>query len=273
MDENRIKYIVNETVLKTINEALFIHEFNRIPIKELKRQYCDYFFYRNGVNSYDELINKASVNEDKGYSVPLNKVRSEIISKYNLREWQFKIIKGKNEVEIAVIIPKFGDNEYYIEKEMDEYGYFKSFQKVFEKEDMLWCYMRFEPTYQEDVTENVKEIGSLIHITPTSNVQSIKANGFVPKSENDVYNYPERVYFLKGNLNRDRLIKIAKGFRQYKEQFEKQSLYTFITIDTTKITEDVRFFADPNMTDAVYTYSTVPSSTIISEENVDLNNE
>lgn len=51
----------------------------------------------------------------------------------------------------------------------------------------------FEPIYDCDITKEIlKTEKYLIHLTSEKNIEKIKKIGLVPKSKNNIFNYPEK---------------------------------------------------------------------------------
>lgn len=101
----------------------------------------------------------------------------------------------------------------------------------------LYLTLQFEPIHQNNVTDEIKEIEkTLIHLTPFYYVGKIKHIGFSPRSKNKQFGYPDRVYFLKGSIDRDKLLEIAERLNYSNENKTNNGKYAIMTIDTEKNT-------------------------------------
>lgn len=147
-----------------------------------------------------------------------------------------------------VCIPVIYDNLKLIEKAMSLCGYFLSYPKKDKIEDGLYNWLQFEPRFQEDESKKIrKSEHMLIHLTPYYNLKNIKKIGFSPRCKNTLFNYPSRLYFLKGSLNKQEIENI--GYQLCKENNSignKNKKYVLITLDLKKIPNDTKMYSDLN---------------------------
>jgi hypothetical protein len=125
--------------------------------------------------------------------------------------------------------------------------------------------------FDVDSTESIyqqKKQKFLFHITPLVNLEKIKNIGLTPKTNSKLAYHPERVYFLK-NIENENFIKnfIGKLFVNNKNNIELKEKYVVLRIDLdkelkTEIKPKIRFFADPNMSGAVYTLENISPNSI-----------
>lgn len=119
---------------------------------------------------------------------------------------------------------------------------------------------QFEPKYQ-DMSYNHNEIGNYIyHVTTPSFFQKIQKQGFIPKSRNKNYNYPPRCYFFTVN---DKAL--MRWFMIESGKLKGGQDCVILTLDTSKIKNDVKFWMDKLFDSdiAVYTYDNIPFSAIV----------
>lgn len=264
IDEAYIRQLVEKCVRETLDKdklkSIFLQRLQNIPFEEQEKLFLNemYIFIPYSMSSPLFEWNKR-INEDEKLSLPLDTVKDAIIKQYHFKEWQFVIQTMENKVDIAIIIP---NTDTYIERltdDMHSMGYFCSLSENITSNGLTYKVMRFEPLYQTNIRE--KELGdSLYHLTPSSNVDSIKRNGLIPMSNNKYFNYPNRVYFLKNNIGIGEIRRLAKGFRN---STQSQEDYSLIVVDVNKIPNNVSFHDDPNLENSVYTYDKISASSIV----------
>jgi len=142
---------------------------------------------------------------------------------------------------------------------MNAFGYFKS---DIIKEDIIndikWIAIQFEPKFQDVI--NYKIIHNhkyLYHLSPTKYENKILKNGLIPKSKNDKFNYPYRVYLLMDknetfNINKTYLISVAKMLLNSRtslitNQYINDNEYTIYQIDISKLNKNINFYYDANL--------------------------
>lgn len=266
LSEEQLRAIIKEEIKKVIvnnNNKIISIDFTSITYEQAKNQYVDYT-QLHGFPNYSSTINNFSkknnsILESSG-SKSLDEVKKEIINKYFLDDWQFRIITAKNNIEIAMIIPQIYKNEQLINNDMEMMGYFNSISKNVVINGFRYIQMQFEPKYQDNIFNEVKNMGILYHSTLTINVNNIKQNGFMPSSKNNLFNYPNRIYFSKGNSDIRSLIDITIQLSKVNKQ--NYDDYSIIVIDTNKIPDNIRFYYNPNYQEGVFTEDSIPSNTI-----------
>lgn len=266
LTEERLRKIIKEEIKKALNnnKKKFINiDFSNITYEQAKKQYVDYTKIHAFPN-FSSTINNFSLKDnsivESSGSKPLSEVKKEIINKYFLDDWQFRIITSMNNIDIAIIIPQIYKNHSLIKDDMETMGYFNSISKPIVINGFNYIQMQFEPTYQDDILNDVKNMGILYHSTLTSNINNIKQKGFIPSSKNNFFDYPDRIYFSKGNTDMKCLINITVQLANVNKQ--NVTDYSIIVIDTSKIPDNVKFYYDPNYQDGVFTEDTLPSNVI-----------
>ncbi len=187
-------------------------------------------------------------------------VKEQLLEYFPLEKEQIEIINRKHDINFIVIyIPDIAINLQLIEKTMNAFGYFKS--DIIKEEvinDIKWVAIQFEPKFQDVITYEIKHNHKyLYHISPTKYEHKILKNGLIPKSKNDKFNYPYRVYLLMDkdnsfNLNKTYLISIAKMLLGSKlnlvnNQYVNDNEYTIYQIDISKLNNNINFYYDTNL--------------------------
>lgn len=149
-------------------------------------------------------------------------------------------------------------------KSFDSCGYYLStFYWTEDKNDGVY---QFEPKYREEDLKG-KEIGDyLYHITTANHYNKIMKQGFIPKSRSKKFNYPPRCYFFTEDD-----IEFMKEFMINSGKVKYNSELIVITIDTSKLNDDIKFWDDQLFVGediAVYTYDNIPTSAIINVEKI-----
>lgn len=253
--------------LNDSNKDVDTHQIENVSIDELKRQYIDYNLFRN-ICSHDNPLYTIKEDKEDGSSRPLGEVQNAMVDKYQFHDWQFIIRQGRNNIEVCLVIPLLGDNVQMVKKDMDKFGYFCSHEDEYRKENLVYLMMKFEPMYQDNVSNIIREYEFLYHATPTENIPQIMSQGITPKSQNNLFSYPERVFLIKGDVTEEGQNLIAQNLFRFSDRKETEIEYTILTIDVDSIPKNIPFYFDPNHEHGVFTNETIPSSCIVSQRNV-----
>lgn len=252
-----IREVLNRHVLKSKKNILDIEtvfRFSEIPTSELYDQYVDYSFeykssgYRYYVDLFEDRLSFARAVEAK----------SEMIRIYGMKDWQIRIVQGYNNVEVILLFAGLFKNSTIIKKEMKRLGFFPSMSSWKRRGLMLWRAIKFEPYCQEDLSSEAKTFQYLYHISPSRNHESILMNGLLPKSDNNIFDYPNRVYVLYGDIDMTNLVYLARQLHS-KPQNIKDSKYNVYSIDTNKLPSSVSFYGYPNYPKGYFTSDLIPS--------------
>lgn len=222
------------------------------------------------------------LNETLLHSLPAKKVCRWIKEYFKIEDDKIFItnIENVNIINVRTYLTKL-DPEL-IEKAANYLGWFLSTPKLKYIEKMQEEYnegkrddqellLQFEPKHQPDITDELKNSGEmLIHISPSYYLGKIKSIGFSPRTKNRLYDYPDRVYFLKSSISDDELIDIAERLNYHNVSKGNKGDYFKITIDPNKMPSIVRFYKDTNSKYGVYTTFNVPPETIINIEKLQL---
>lgn len=113
----------------------------------------------------------------------------------------------------------------------------------------------FKPRFQtDDCTDDVRTRCRFVyHLTPASNFDKILKNGFVPKSENMLFSYPDRVYFFLGNNLKRKSLNLMKTV--WKSHGSPEAVV--LMVDLEKVPEDVIFRTDFDADEAIFTHDNI----------------
>ena len=137
----------------------------------------------------------------------------------------------------------------------------------------------FEPKFNYDITEDIKnKISYLYHVSPEIYKDKILRQGFVPKSKNASFDYPDRVYLLllTGNpINQAKNFALSLAQRvKWKEDLSSPGeypMYVLYAIDVSKLQQGTRIYRDPISKYGVYTFSNIPPDAIAGSMNINPN--
>lgn len=182
---------------------------------------------------------------------------------------------------IIATIPTIGSNFNIICNLMNACGWFLGHPK-YNSENYpknVLATLQFEPKFQPQSRDVLGNEKFLLHITQAKNVPKIKRIGLVPSSKNQMFNYPDRIYLIKGGVHMSKIIGLAGMLcyvnknEDYKNGIAIKEDYSVLKIDVAKIPEKTKFAIDPNFADGVYTTDNIPPSAIVSEEKFTITNQ
>ena len=203
-------------------------------------------------------------------------VKDIIVRKFGLDETQFQIMEMNGAKVCCVFLPLKAskDDKSNIINTMKACGYFMS-----GKESVSGVYkclvLTFEPKYQDNVSfDVVHNYKYLYHTTPTRNLKHILKNGLIPKSNNSIFQYNDRIFLIPSNdeIPSNDLISFFKTIRSNKNFYAKVNAdekpfvidddYSIIRIKTDNLQKDIKFFNDPFKKDSVYTEDNISPNII-----------
>lgn len=240
-------------------------DLSDIPEDEIKNAYTNYKVFKNrphGTALVDCLKEKRLV-EGVQKSLDVKEVKSALHDKYWMYNWQIREEQGANGIKVVVICPHIGYNEDMIIDDMFSMGYYHVYTDPFELNGKNWSILRFDPKFTEDITNLVRSYEYIYHLSPKYNLDSIRENGFVPKSNHSRFNYPPRVHFIKGDTSTSDVNKLAYELCDDNKDPRNDGDYVFFTIDTSLIPDGVKFFGDSCLECGICTYDTVPFDAVI----------
>jgi hypothetical protein len=162
---------------------------------------------------------------------------------------------------VAIDMPKNDGFQKRINKAMNLCGYFESIRASMDDFDRV----HYEPKFEDEEVE----IGDVLyHLTHHSNKDKILRIGLCPYSKNNVFSYPSRIYFFKGDIPREELENAAKALDIYSNRDFDDGIYSILKIDVNSLPNNISFFTDPNHKYGLYTLSNIPPNCIIDDGEV-----
>lgn len=280
ISKKRLRTIIEEEVTKSFSNAEIEEMFN-LPertVEELKMTYFDYSTYTGNCGFGNILMTKRDIgktNDNTNYiteateqPLPFQQVVNNLYQKYLINPWQFKEIQNitaSNGINIICIIADINRNCDLVIDAMKQMGYFKSVKNdnVIVQYGMTFRVMQFEPLVQKTENDLIRSMKAVFHITPTYNAENIEKNGFIPQSKNSVFNYPDRVYFVKGNTYPYRILEIVQMLSDSNFDQRNDGSYTIFMVDLKKVPLEINFYLDPNMEESCFVEEKVPSMAIM----------
>jgi hypothetical protein len=130
----------------------------------------------------------------------------------------------------------------------------------------------FAPMHMDDISVQLRnECRFLYHATPRYNAEKIRNIGFSPRAKNRVFNFPERIYFIKDTITEEQLLGLAYQLAYYNGSDGNNGEYTLFKVDLAKIPNTVPFFLDPSYGYGVYTTSNIRPNCIVDIAEIDFN--
>lgn len=265
---------INKIVREEINhdsdidyEECIINFLNSFSQKEKQEMWVDYDQLMVPANYENPLsilmFNK--LDESMTRIFPIDKTISYISKCFNLHPGQISKAKADNGVEhIIVIIPHIHNNLEEVKRAMNLCGFFLSTAENSIPPAGRFIKLRFEPTFQKNETESIRKSEQyLYHLTPQNNLTKIQNIGFSPRGKNEMFNYPNRVYFLRGSIDEQNILFIGQQLFQKNNNLGNNGDYVLIKIDLTKVPEDIDFFLDPNYPYGIYTAQNISKDVIV----------
>lgn len=205
---------------------------------------------------------KSLLNEAEYATYPLNTTINYVSRALNIPEKLFQK-RGDKERGLWFILMKiFNDEDIKenVSKAMHLCGYYLATEKIYNKDDRF-VILRYEPKYIDDGTYIVRQSKFLYHLSPFKYKDKILKNGFVPRSNNGRFNYPDRCYFFRDTMNKSEVLSWIPTFQKATED-RKDAKYCLYTIDVSKINANVVFYLDPNLRGGCYTADNISPTAI-----------
>lgn len=220
-------------------------------LKTCNFAYTDYSTIRKGTTYENPLTIYMFMPVYEGLitTFPIDKTIEYIKDYFDLEDSQIRKSNGANGVErINVTIANRDDNLELMKKAMSYCGYFLGFPKEDKiPQNAKFVELQFEARHQKDISSELRrEETTLIHITPKYNLKKIQKIGFSPRCKNEFFDYPGRIYFVRGSVN-NQVSKIIAGILSNANMsIGNTGEYVIITVDLTKIPDSIKFYEDPN---------------------------
>ena len=235
-----------------------------IPIEMLIKQYFDIHLV-NCVCGFGSLLikdkNGRYLSENDERVAPVEDVRKSILNKYPFDDWQFKIYQRGHDIQICVCIADFDMGVTEIINDFNQMGYFLSLTRTLkDKENRKWKSLQFEPLYQVSETTEILDNGDLMHLTPLYNFEKIKEEGLIPKSDNNKFSYPNRIYFFMGNIPMNQLQSVCQKLYKENRNYLNDGKFCLLKLDSKKLKQngEINFYHDPNFSYGTFTEQPVP---------------
>ena len=215
------------------------------------------------------MLNKSKIDEGLTRTYPINKTISHISSYFNLHPRQIvKKVSAENEIShILVFIPSIKDNVQVMIEAMKSCGYYLGSPKLENIKPNTWVWLQFEPKTQEDNSEQIRnEEKTLMHLTPINNLRKIQSIGFSPRCKNELFNYPNRLYFLRGSQDKNEIMNIGQQLCDANSSVDNEGKYALITLDLSRIPSEVNFSMDPNYPYGIFTTNNIRPDVITNVE-------
>ena len=244
-------------------------DLTKIPKDEIKKQCINYSFYRERylfASPLSELFQQQRLNEDITSTISIDDAIHAMKSKYNLKDWQFFIKDGTNDIKVLMIIPNIYQNVSMVIEDMISMGYYERFIEYDCVDNNWFAFIRFDPKFTKDITSIVKKMKYIKHWTPQYNFESIKENGFIPKSLNSKFHYPPSVHFLIEDIDDTNLFTCVKDLCDNNKNPQNNKNYILLTIDTSLIPDNVKFYYDSCYKFGIKTYDSIPFDCVIKTE-------
>lgn len=218
---------------------------------------------------WEMLYNGYQVNINEGIfrTYPIETMKSYIQKIFGLDDSECYIHYGENpnSGKIVVSYNNTETNKSLMKRAMELGGFVLS-KSINNDSSYVEMYI---PRHMDNINDIVKKWSRIFHLTPSYNKEKILSNGFCPKSKSKYFDYPDRIHFFGGNVDRKEIIWQAFDYANHNDSKGNNREYTLFSIDTAKIPENVIFSYDPNQKDAIYTYDNISPDCIIAH--VDFN--
>lgn len=252
-----VRRIVQESLSFLTKECyLDLIDLTKVSEKELRRQYIDYRFFSNtwSIGSIFSSIAEGYTQSNAEKTEDADTVIESLLLKYGFnKKWQITKRISANNIPVIMAVADIEENFAMVDADMDKAGYFMGFQKIVNIKGMQWRILQYEPMYEFDQTVILRYYPIAYHWTPVYNLDNIKKNGFIPKTENRAYNYPPRIYFLNGAAPRPEIMALGQNLCKTNTDRRNDRKYALIYVSTAKIPKECKFYSDPNMRNAMYT--------------------
>ena len=267
---NDFKNIISESLKKIINngneneiDIIRIFNLNDIPIDEIRYQYRDLSFTVSSSGYGGRFMgnNGQIINEDINSTLSIDETKNEIQSKFKFKDWQFTTQMGANGIELIVLYPGIFKNTSLIKSAMEACGWSVSTKGWAVFNHMLWRAISFDPMFQDDIYNEALKHNFLYHWTPLYNYEQIMKEGLKPRSENKLFDYPDRLHLLKGNTPQDEILKIGNLLYQNNKNKKNNGQYVLLQIKVSML-NNVEIFYDPRYEWGYYVKNNIPSNII-----------
>ena len=243
-----------------------IFDLSKIPEEELRNQYYDVSLV-HAFSGYGSKLFKADdktyITENDNRVTPATDVKNELNAKYGFKDWQVIIIERGHDIQICICIADFKQGADEIVNDFKQMGYFLSNTKIeVDPLNRRWRKMQFEPIYQVDESNVILNYGDLYHLTPAYNISDILSNGLQPKSDNGMFDYPDRIYMFIGNTPIQEIQNLGQQLYKTNKSSNNDGRYVLLKIDSQQLRNGYSLHYDPNYRYGVFTENGIPAKAI-----------
>ena len=270
---NKIMKSISNEVKKTLNEGLpleqhnddydeinYIFDLDELLDDEKTLKYYDNFPLRfiagaAGFGGPFMLIEgKIELNEPqptRTYSV--EDVTKEARIKLGLDPGWIKAEIWANKIETCVLTLDKFDNVNFIIEGMKAFGWSLARKLITIRDGRYFVSLRFDPTFQDVVNDEIEKCSLLKHWTPSYNFNSIMQNGLIPKSNNFIFSYPPKIHLIKGTADNYEIMNIGKQLCIANKDPRNDKNYILLNINAKDLLDKIDFFYDPRYDWGYYT--------------------
>ena len=187
-------------------------------------------------------------------SYPIDKVIEYIKDYFKLGDDIYKLECANEQEQIAVEVRNVGNNLHLIERAMDVCGYFLGFKKrIYKGDGVEWVYLQFEPKFQKDESVLIRQTEThLYHLTPKFYGEKILKTGFAPYHRNALFEYPGRIYMLKGSTPKQDILWLCTALKNMNKSKGCTERYMIFDVDINNIPQTCKMYTDPNHEHGVF---------------------
>lgn len=263
---------ITETVISKLKERQKSQEikqffdFDNIADEDLEWNYRDLTKKEFGGGFGDRFMlfegNLIQSEKEPKTTLSPDETRQTIKSQFGLEDWQIKEKMGKNEITIMVLYPEIFRNSELIIDGMKSCGWSMGYRTQMKRGPMIWNILEFEPMFQDMISDIERDRHHfLYHWTPYYNLPFIMKYGLIPKSENAIFSYPNRIHFFTEIENKSRVMAIGKQLFLTNSSPRNKGKYVVLAIDLAKASY-FPLYKDPRYETGLYGKDKVPPSAI-----------
>lgn len=259
---NMVRETISEMLSNTKTDLKSLFNLKDIPEDELKRQHYDISLHSHSYR-FCSVLNKNQggtyLKENDERVTPAAEAVNEIVRKYMLRTWQVNVVERGHDIQVCVCIANYKNAINEIIQDFNHMGYFLAQnEKETDAFGQQWQHMQFDPLYQRNETEEILKYGNLRHLTPSYNVSNILKNGLTPKSDNDRFSYPNRIFFFIGKTHDMVIDEFGKELSQSNTDPRNNGEYTLLEIQCDELKDNIDLYYDPNFLYGVFCETPIP---------------
>lgn len=145
LDEVMLQRASNNEGFDTEN----LFHFSEIPKAEIMSQYCDLssVVSTSGYGGHFMGTDGKVLKEEAHEILSIEETKTEIINKFNFKDWQFATQQGANNIQLVLLYPGILKNSKLIKEAMEACGWSVAYKSHIFKNKMLWRAMSFESIF------------------------------------------------------------------------------------------------------------------------------